>query len=87
MELDAFLVGDELLKSSQSAAEKMGPQALLQQLQSCSLRKLKTLFTCGRFWLQNSVTELLVLTAKVGKPLEKFTWDTTVARRNPLMVV
>ena len=33
--------------------------------------------------VQNS--ELLVLTAKVGKPLEKFTWDTTVARRNPLM--
>ena len=32
MELDAFLLGDELLKSSQSAAEKMGPQALLQQL-------------------------------------------------------
>ena len=28
-----------------------------------------------------------MLTAKVGKPLEKFTWDTTVARRNPLMVV
>ena len=48
MELDAFLVGDELLKSSQSAAEKMGPQALLQQLQSCSLRKLKTLSTCDR---------------------------------------
>ena len=52
VELDAFLVGEELLKSSQSAAEKMGPQALLQQLQSWSLRKLKTLSTCGRFWLQ-----------------------------------
>ena len=35
--------------------------------------------------VQNS--ELLVLTAKVGKPLGKFTWDTTVARRNPLMWV